>query len=545
MKATLGYGASTCSYTDWLDADLIVLFGSNVANNQPVTTKYLHDAKQRGAQIAVVNPYREPGLTRYWVPVDRQRARSFGTRSPTTGSTSTPAATSRSSSACCERSSSPAASTTPSSTRTRPASRRRRRRAAGDDWDAIERESGAPRDRHRGVRAAADRSAERGLRLVDGPDAARARRGHHQGARQRRPRARPAGRPEPRAWCRSAAIRACRAAPRSAACPASMPRRARPLGRGLGLRPADARRAGRPPEMVDRARRRRRRPVLDRRRQLPRDAAGRGATPRRALARPRLRIHQDIVLSSSMLVEATATCCCCRRRRATNRRAAGPRRPPSGASSSRPRFRAAASDRRGRSGGCSARRWRARFPERAPRRARRMPRPSGTRSRAPCRSTPASSGFAQGRPVQWGGRRLYADGRFATADGKAHFAPVAARGRARPGAEALLRLDAARQAVQLDGAARRRSAHRRRARRHPHQRGRLARLGWHDGDAGRAPRPPPAAFRGRLRAAPIKPGNLEVHWPEGNVLLAAARRSIRESLEPDYNAVVTIEAAGA
>ncbi len=68
MKATLGYGASTCSYTDWLDADLIVLFGSNVANNQPVTTKYLHAAKARGAQVAVVNPYREPGLARYWIP---------------------------------------------------------------------------------------------------------------------------------------------------------------------------------------------------------------------------------------------------------------------------------------------------------------------------------------------------------------------------------------------------------------------------------------------------------------------------------------------
>ena len=68
MKATLGYGASTCSYADWLHADLIVLFGSNVANNQPVTTKYLHHAKKNGAQIAVVNTYREPGLARYWVP---------------------------------------------------------------------------------------------------------------------------------------------------------------------------------------------------------------------------------------------------------------------------------------------------------------------------------------------------------------------------------------------------------------------------------------------------------------------------------------------
>jgi molybdopterin-dependent oxidoreductase alpha subunit len=68
MKATLGYGASTCSYADWLHADLIVLFGSNVANNQPVATKYLHYAKKNGAQIAVVNPYREPGLERYWIP---------------------------------------------------------------------------------------------------------------------------------------------------------------------------------------------------------------------------------------------------------------------------------------------------------------------------------------------------------------------------------------------------------------------------------------------------------------------------------------------
>jgi anaerobic selenocysteine-containing dehydrogenase len=68
MKATLGYGASTCSYTDWLQADLIVFLGSNVANNQPVTTKYLHYAKENGAKIAVVNTFREPGLDRYWVP---------------------------------------------------------------------------------------------------------------------------------------------------------------------------------------------------------------------------------------------------------------------------------------------------------------------------------------------------------------------------------------------------------------------------------------------------------------------------------------------
>ena len=68
MRAMLGYGAATCSYADWLHADLIVFLGSNVANNQPVTIKYLHYAKKHGARIAVVNPYREPGLKRYWIP---------------------------------------------------------------------------------------------------------------------------------------------------------------------------------------------------------------------------------------------------------------------------------------------------------------------------------------------------------------------------------------------------------------------------------------------------------------------------------------------
>ena len=50
-------------------------------------------------------------------------------------------------------------------------------------------------------------------------------------------------------------------------------------------------------------------------------------------------------------------------------------------------------------------------------------------------------------------------------------------------------------------------------------------------------------FTGRVRRARIKPGNLEVHWPEGNVLLAGDRLD-PDSLEPDYNAVVTIEPVG-
>ncbi len=68
MKHAIGYAASTCSYKDWYGTDLIILFGANPANDQPVTTKYFHEAKQLGTKVVVVNPYREPGLERYWVP---------------------------------------------------------------------------------------------------------------------------------------------------------------------------------------------------------------------------------------------------------------------------------------------------------------------------------------------------------------------------------------------------------------------------------------------------------------------------------------------
>lgn len=68
MKRSLGVAATTCSYKDWYGTDLIVFFGSNPANDQPVTIKYIHEAKKLGTQVALVNPYREPGMERYWVP---------------------------------------------------------------------------------------------------------------------------------------------------------------------------------------------------------------------------------------------------------------------------------------------------------------------------------------------------------------------------------------------------------------------------------------------------------------------------------------------
>ena len=68
LKSTLGVGASTCSLSDFIGTDLLVIFGSDLANNQPVTTKYMHYAKKQGTRIVVVNPMREFGLERYWIP---------------------------------------------------------------------------------------------------------------------------------------------------------------------------------------------------------------------------------------------------------------------------------------------------------------------------------------------------------------------------------------------------------------------------------------------------------------------------------------------
>ena len=79
LKASIGFGATTCSYTDVINSKLIILFGANVANAQPVFMKYLYLARRRGAKVLVVNPFREPGLEHYWVPSNLESA-AFGTK---------------------------------------------------------------------------------------------------------------------------------------------------------------------------------------------------------------------------------------------------------------------------------------------------------------------------------------------------------------------------------------------------------------------------------------------------------------------------------
>jgi molybdopterin-dependent oxidoreductase alpha subunit len=79
LRQAIGVAATTCSYRDVIESDLVVLFGADVANAQPVFMKYLYLARKRGTKVAVVNPLREPGLESYWVPSSLESAL-FGTK---------------------------------------------------------------------------------------------------------------------------------------------------------------------------------------------------------------------------------------------------------------------------------------------------------------------------------------------------------------------------------------------------------------------------------------------------------------------------------
>jgi predicted molibdopterin-dependent oxidoreductase YjgC len=262
------------------------------------------------------------------------------------------------------------------------------------------------------------------------------------------------------------------------------------------------------------------------------------ARVRQALGRPRLRIHQDIVLTSSMLVQPADTVLLLP---ATTRYES-----PGGVTETTTERRIIFSPAiPGRRIGSARPEWwaiaeavaRAK-PERAPQ--VRVDDAAAIRAEI-ARAIPLYAGIerlaAKGDQVQWGGRVLYADGRFATPDGRAHFAPVSPRGRVRREGTFLVSTRRGKQfnsmvqkAVDpLTGAARDAvfmSAED------------AARLGVRDGARIRVTSPS-GSYEGRAFIAPIKPGNFEVHWPEGNVLLGPDIDP--DSMEPDYNAEVTVD----
>ena len=69
----------------------------------------------------------------------------------------------------------------------------------------------------------------------------------------------------------------------------------------------------------------------------------------------------------------------------------------------------------------------------------------------------------------------------------------------------------------------------------------VAALGFTEGDAVIV-RSEHGELRSRVHVSPLRPGNVQVFFPEGNVLLRVGKRD-PDSGVPDYNAVVTIERA--
>jgi anaerobic selenocysteine-containing dehydrogenase len=259
-------------------------------------------------------------------------------------------------------------------------------------------------------------------------------------------------------------------------------------------------------------------------------------TVRRALGRVPFRVHQDIVLTSQMLVEPAeevlllpattryempggGTETSTERRIWFSPEVAGPRIPEA-----RPE-------------------WQVLYDvvSRArPDRAEAL-RSSGTAALREeiAKAQPLYAGIEKlerkGDVVQWGGR-LLGEESFATSHGKANFQPVAPPERALPENGFFV---STRRGKQFNS-----MVHKDRDPLNGVPRDVLmspadaSRLGLEDGDEVELARGD-VRYRGRVKLAAIRPGNLQVHWPEGNVLVPR-RAADPESGTPDYNAVVTV-----
>ena len=157
---------------------------------------------------------------------------------------------------------------------------------------------------------------------------------------------------------------------------------------------------------------------------------------------------------------------------------------------------------------------------------------------------PAYAGIEElattGDQVQWGGRHLCADGAFPTPDGRGRFTALAPEPSSLPPgsftvatrrgkqfnsmvhAEVDPLTGAVRDAVYIDEAD-------------------AVALGAVDGTRVRL-RSEVGSFEGRCKLVRLPARSLQVHWPEGNVLIAGggAHREPHSKV-PDYNAVVTVE----
>ncbi len=75
----MGTGTSTVSLEALGGADLVFVIGANPASNHPRFVHQLQHCRERGGQVIVINPAREPGLVRFAVPKSARSMLSGGT----------------------------------------------------------------------------------------------------------------------------------------------------------------------------------------------------------------------------------------------------------------------------------------------------------------------------------------------------------------------------------------------------------------------------------------------------------------------------------
>ncbi len=147
----------------------------------------------------------------------------------------------------------------------------------------------------------------------------------------------------------------------------------------------------------------------------------------------------------------------------------------------------------------------------------------------------------EGDWIQWGGPRLFTDGFPKMPGGHARFALLPLPKLDVPPGKFYFTTRRGKQFNSMTWAERDRLTGSRRRNEVFMNPNDARRLGLVQGDAIRL-RSSIGEFLGRVRIADIREGNLQAHWPEGNVLIE--RRYDPVSAEPDYNTAVEVLKAG-
>lgn len=79
LHNVIGTGTATISLEDLGQCDLIFVIGANPASNHPRFVHQLKNCRDRGGQVIVINPAKEPGLVRFAVPKSAKSMLTGGT----------------------------------------------------------------------------------------------------------------------------------------------------------------------------------------------------------------------------------------------------------------------------------------------------------------------------------------------------------------------------------------------------------------------------------------------------------------------------------